>query len=108
MENINKSHGGSCVKCRVQPPGVPPAATALRKQEIIQEVDTKKGDVILGAVHISVIVSQAAEWKSWAQLKLSQSNIQLKGIKCFITYGWGFLDKDTEYKSISSGGMNNG
>lgn len=107
MENINKSHGGSCVKCRVQSPGVAPAATALRKQEIIQ-VDTKKGNVILGVVHISVIVSQATEWKSWAQLKLSQLNIQLKGIKCFITDGWGLLDKDTECKSISSGGKNNG
>lgn len=43
IENINKSHGGSCVKCRVKSPEVAPAATALRKQEIIQEVDTKKG-----------------------------------------------------------------
>lgn len=42
IENINKSHGGSCVKCRVKPPEVAPAATALRKQELIQEVDTKK------------------------------------------------------------------
>lgn len=49
------------MKCRVQPPGVAPAATALRKQEIIQEVDTKKGDVILGAAHISVTDSQATE-----------------------------------------------
>lgn len=43
MENVNKSLGGSCVKCRVQPPGVAPAATALRKQEIIQELDAKRG-----------------------------------------------------------------
>lgn len=43
MENVNKSLGGSCVKYRVQPPGVAPAAIALRKQEIIQELDAKEG-----------------------------------------------------------------
>jgi len=41
------------VKYRVQPQGVAPAATALRKQEIIQEVDTKRGHNSRSCIHFS-------------------------------------------------------